>query len=284
MTTTTTPPTSPRGRAGWSVWTATTDGYEERLVRQHHASGRRLLAPEARRTAHRAVAMSVEVRVQRASATLRNGGDTQTRFTCAFESIRAGENSRCVAHNLEIFARLPTPSRGRATALSSSEAVVHSAGVILISELEPGLEVDAGGTGRGRRGHPLMTGASRLRRLHVGLPRGAAGAAAVLVAFNHLGDHLGKQRARGAQRAYGQRAARMDRRRPRRPENATISRRCRIRRVACLYSSFRARRRHSSAIRFSRANSSPKVKPFSPTVVPAANPMRLKAADATTVS
>jgi hypothetical protein len=26
----------------------------------------------------------------------------------------------------------------------------------------------------------------------VGLPRGAAGAAACLVAFNHLGDHLGK--------------------------------------------------------------------------------------------
>jgi hypothetical protein len=50
------------------------------------------------------------------------------------------------------------------------------------------------------------------------------------------------------------------------------------------YSSFRARRRHSSAICCSRANSNPKVKPFSPTVVPAASPMRVNAADATTVS
>jgi hypothetical protein len=46
--------------------------------------------------------------------------------------------------------------------------------------------------GRGRGGHALISGAPRLCPLYVGLPRGAAGAAACLVAFNHLGDHLGK--------------------------------------------------------------------------------------------
>jgi polyphosphate kinase len=50
------------------------------------------------------------------------------------------------------------------------------------------------------------------------------------------------------------------------------------------HNNFRAFRRHSSAIRCSRPNSSPKVKPFSPTVVPAASAIRRNAADATTVS
>lgn len=69
------------------------------------------------------------------------------------------------------------------------------------------------------------------------------------------------------------------------PEDGAVAHRRRMcGRVPPRYNSFRARRRHSSASRCSRANSSPKVKPFSPTVVPAASPMRRNAADATTVS
>jgi hypothetical protein len=66
------------------------------------------------------------------------------------------------------------------------------------SEFESGVEVDARRAGLSRGGHPLISVSPRLCGLDVGLPGSVAGAAACVVALNHLGDHLGKQVTLGA--------------------------------------------------------------------------------------
>jgi hypothetical protein len=67
-------------------------------------------------------------------------------------------------------------------------------GGALRSQLESGVEVDAGGACLSRGGHAFDAGSPRLCGLDVGLAGGAAGAAACFVAL----DHLGKQGGVGA--------------------------------------------------------------------------------------